>query len=350
MNAFRIPVEPIASQWKTCYGMKHLFIGSCFTENIGGKMADLKFSTNINPFGIVYNPESVSQCIRRLVSPVTFREEDLFFHDGLWHSFMHHGQFSSVSSATALRQINDRMLFSSEYLKQAGFLFLTFGTAWVYEHKPTGKIVSNCHKVPSMNFSRYRLSPAEIAGSIREALEALWTINAGIKVILTVSPVRHLQDGAVANQLGKAALLLAADALCRGFGNGRISYFPSYELVMDELRDYRFYADDMVHISPVAVNYIWEKFSETFITPESKKLMEEILHILRAKEHRPIHPGTPEYMTFLNNSLKKVLSLSKKNPYLDLSAEKTYFEEQICSLDTLKRHKPEMNAPPETPG
>ncbi len=329
MDPFRIQVESTVPPWKTGFGMKHVFIGSCFTENIGNKMAELKFSTDINPFGILYNPESVAQCIRRLVSPVAFREEDLFFHDGLWHSFMHHGHFSSFSSATALRQINDRLLFSSEYLKQAGFLFLTFGTAWVYENKLTGKIVSNCHKVPSANFARYRLSPAEIASSVREALEALWEVNAGIKVILTVSPVRHLQDGAVANQLGKAALLLAADALCHGFGNDRIFYFPSYELVMDELRDYRFYTDDMVHISPVAVNYIWEKFSEAMIAPESRKMMEEILRVLRAKEHRPIHAGTPEHTAFLINSLKKVLSLSEKNPYLDLSEEKAYFEKQI---------------------
>jgi hypothetical protein len=329
MDPFRFPVEPAVPPWKTGYGMKHVFIGSCFTENIGNKMAELKFSTDINPFGILYNPESVSQSIRRLVSPVAFLEEDIFFHDGMWHSFMHHGQFSSVSSATALRQINDRLLFSSEYLKQADFLFLTFGTAWVYEYKPTGRIVSNCHKVPAANFSRYRLSPGEIAGSIRGALEALWEINAGIKVMLTVSPVRHLHDGAVANQLGKAALLLAADTLCRGFGNDRIFYFPSYELVMDDLRDYRFYAEDMVHISPVAVNYIWEKFSEAMISPESRRLMGEILHVVRAKEHRPIHPGTPEHETFLRNSLKKVLSLSEKNPYLDLSEEKAYFEKQI---------------------
>jgi hypothetical protein len=329
MDPFRIPVEPTVTPWKTGYGERHVFIGSCFTENIGNRMAELKFSTDINPFGILYNPESISQCIRRLVSPVAFTEEELFFHDGLWHSFMHHGQFSSVTPAVALRHINDRLFFSSEYLKQAGFLFLTFGTAWVFEYKPSGTIVSNCHKLPSVNFARYRLSPAEIADTIREALEALWGVNASIKVILTVSPVRHLQDGAIANQLGKAALLLAADALCRGFGNDRILYFPSYELVMDELRDYRFYADDMVHISPVAVNYIWEKFCEALITAESKKLMEEILHVLRAKEHRPIHAGTPEHRAFLMNSLKKVLSLSKKNPYLDLSEEKRYFEKQI---------------------
>lgn len=328
MTVFRTPVEIVAPPWKTNYRMKHLFIGSCFTENIGDKMAELKFITDVNPFGILFNPESISQSIRRLISANPFTEEELFFHAGLWHSYSHHSRFSSPSAEISLQGINNRLLISSAFLKQADFLFLTFGTAWVYELKSSGRIVSNCHKVPAGEFKRYRLTVSEIISSFRETLTDLWKLNPGIKLIFTVSPVRHLNDGAVENQLSKAALLLSVDALRNGFGNDRVCYFPSYELVMDELRDYRFYAEDMVHPSPMAVNFIWEKFSESFVDAESAELSKQIVSVLQAKNHRPMNENSTEYMTFMKKSLQRSLEIAKKYPYLDLSEEKEYFAKE----------------------
>ncbi len=329
MTAFLTPVEIVAPPWKTNYRMKHLFIGSCFTENIGDKMAELKFITDINPFGILYNPESISQSIRRLISSKPFIEEDLFFHAGLWHSYSHHSRFSSLSPEISLRGINSRLLFSSAFLKQADFLFLTFGTAWVYELKSTGRIVANCHKVSAGEFKRYRLSVSEIVSSFREILTDLWKLNPGIKLIFTVSPVRHLNDGAVGNQLSKAILLLSIDALRNGFGNDRIYYFPSYELVMDELRDYRFYAEDMVHPSPVAVNFIWERFSESFVDAESTELSKKILSVLQDWNHRPLNKNSKEFVTFIKKSLQKIEEIAGKHPYLDFSEEKGYFVKEL---------------------
>lgn len=331
MTSFRTPVEIVVPPWKTNYRMKHLFIGSCFTENIGDKMAELKFISDVNPFGILYNPESISLAVRRLISPEPFTKEDLFFHMGLWHSYSHNSRFSSISSDIALRGINDRLSFSSSFLKQADFLFLTFGTAMVYELKSIGRIVANCHKVPASEFRRYHLSVNEIVGSFRKTLTDLWTLNPGIKLIFSVSPVRHLNDGAVENQLSKAVLLLSIDALRSVFDTERIYYFPSYELVMDELRDYRFYAEDMVHPSPLAVNFIWEKFMESIADEDSVALSKKIASLLQARNHRPMTKNSPEYQTFVRKTIQKIVEIAEKYPFLDFSGEKEYFTKELNS-------------------
>jgi hypothetical protein len=330
MKLFQTPVEIAPCAWNTGYDKKHVFIGSCFTENIGAKMKDLKFNTEINPFGILFNPFSISQCLRRLISGREFCIADLFIHNGLWHSFSHHGRFSGVSPEASLQKINTHFRAGKAFLYNADFLFLTFGTAWVFEFRATGQIVSNCHKVPASEFKRFRLMVNDIVSELRETLELLWEINPGVKVIFTVSPVRHLKDSAVENQLSKAALLLAADALIRGFGEERCRYFPAYELVMDELRDYRFYAEDMVHPSSVAIDFIWEKFSNWIISKESRELSERISALLQTKNHLPIYPDSPEFFLFVKNSYEKTLEMAKKNPFLDFSAEIEYFANKIA--------------------
>jgi hypothetical protein len=329
MTQFQTLVEIIPSSVKTDYSRTHVFIGSCFTENIGAKMKELKFKTDINPFGILYNPVSISQCIKRLISGKEFGLPDLFNYGSMWHSYSHHGRFSGISPEAALLKINERFMSSKTFLLEAGFLLLTFGTAWVYELKSTGVTVSNCHKVPSSEFKRYKLSVSEIVTEMRGTLEQLWNVNPGIKVILTVSPVRHLKDGAVENQLSKSTLLLSVDALIRGFGEEHCSYFPAYELMMDELRDYRFYGDDMVHPSPVAVDFIWEKFRDWLIDKESQKLSGKIFSLLQARNHLPVNPETPEFFLFVKNSLAKTLELAKKYPFLDFSDEIEYFANKI---------------------
>jgi hypothetical protein len=329
MADFFTPVEISSPPFKTNYLKKHVFVGSCFTENIGSKMENLKFITDINPFGILFNPSSIAQCIRRIISGEVFTENDLFNHRGLWHSYMHHGRFSNPLLQEALSDINVRLVNSAGFLREADFLIVTFGTAWVYEFKSTGVAVSNCHKVPASYFKRYKMSVSDIVTEMRNTLEQLWEVNPGIKVIFTVSPVRHLKDGAIGNQLSKATLLLATDALVNGFGPEQCSYFPAYELMMDELRDYRFYADDLVHPSPMAIDFIWKKFRDCLMEKETKDLSEKVVSLIQARDHRPIFRNSPEYKLFIENTLGEISKLTKKYPFLDFSSEIKYFAGEL---------------------
>ena len=289
--------------WEMDYSKSMMLMGSCFTENIGQKLLDLKFKVDINPFGILYNPESIATSLKILLAKRTFSENDLFSDHGLWNSYYHHSRFSDIDRDVSLRKINDRITSSNEFLKSANFLVLTYGTAWVYELKNTGQIVSNCHKVPASEFKRFRLGVNEITDVYRELLEQIWQLNPDLKVIFTVSPIRHWKDGATENQLSKATLLLAVDQLIRGFGNQACAYFPSYEIVMDELRDYRFYAEDMLHLSPVATDYIFERFSKVMITKESMNISKSVLKVRKAFEHRPVNSKSMEYKKFLHSNL-----------------------------------------------
>lgn len=317
---------------KLDYSKSLMLLGSCFSENIGQKLIDLKFSVDMNPFGIVYNPVSIANSLKILLEKRTFTANDLFNDQGLWNSFYHHSRFSDLDGEEALRKINKRILASNEFLKSADFLFITFGTAGVYELKTTGQIVSNCHKVSAAEFKRYRLGVSEITEVYRELLQELWQLNPKVKVVFTVSPIRHWKDGAVENQMSKATLLLAIDQLIRGFGDERCSYFPAYELVMDELRDYRFYAEDMLHLSPVAVDFIFEKFAKTIITKESQQTFGKVMKIRKAVQHRPFNRTSPEYKKFLQANLAEIDQSVLAFPFLDFTEDKLYFEQELASL------------------
>lgn len=311
------------------YSKSMMLFGSCFSENIGQKLLDLKFDVDMNPFGILYNPESIANSLRILLEKRVFTEDDLFQDQGLWNSFSHHSRFSDIDRGAALEKINNRISSSHEFLKTADFLIITFGTAWVYELRKTGQVVSNCHKIPSDEFKRFRLGVFEITNVYRELLEQIWKFNPGLKVIFTVSPIRHWKDGAVENQLSKATLLLAIDQLIKGFGDQICAYFPSYELMMDELRDYRFYAEDMLHISPVAVDYIFERFSKAMISEESMGISKKVMKVRKAFEHRPVNPTTVEFKAFIHQNMLQISRLTSLFPSLDFSQEQTYFEAKL---------------------
>ncbi len=314
------------------YSKSMMLFGSCFSENIGQKLIDLKFDVDMNPFGILYNPESIANSLRILLEKRVFTEDDLFQDQGLWNSFYHHSRFSDVDQGAALERINNRISSSHEFLKKADFLVITFGTAWVYELRKTGQIVSNCHKIHAAEFKRFRLGVYEITNVYRELLEQLWKFNPELKVIFTVSPIRHWKDGAAENQLSKATLILAIDQLIKGFGNQSCAYFPSYELMMDELRDYRFYADDMLHINPVAVDYIFERFSKVMIAKESMDVSKKVMKIRKAFEHRPVNPATEEFKVFIQQNLNQISQLTSQFPNLDFSQEQTYFEAKLAAF------------------
>jgi hypothetical protein len=323
---------------QTGYRKLNLFMGSCFTENIGQKMEMLKYLVDINPFGILYNPVSVANGLRFLLQNKKFTDQDLIQHNGLWHSFFHHSRFSSPEVNEALTNINNRIESSAEFLKNADFLYITFGTAWVYEYKLTGQTVSNCHKISEKEFRRFRLTPGEIVEEFRQLLSELWKFNPEIKVIFTVSPIRHWKDGAIENQRSKATLLLAIDQLIRGFGDENCNYFPAYEIVMDELRDYRFYEEDMIHLSTSAVNHIWEKFQLNLIDEKSREISEKVKNIILAVNHRPFNQFTKEHLQFLQQSLQKAQKLEEKFPNLNLNFEKDIFVSQINEFESDKKY------------
>jgi hypothetical protein len=304
------------SKFDISYRNQLVMFGSCFSENIGKKLTESKFRTDVNPFGILYNPSSIGSSIKRLIYEKHFSENELFSHKEVWNSFSHHGSFSDISKEKTLKNINDRLLFSSNNLKKADFLILTFGTAWIYEEKATSKVVANCHKLPEKTFNRRRLSVEEIVCGYSTLLFDLRAFNPNIKIIFTVSPVRHWKDGAHENQLSKSTLLLAIDELQKNFNF--IDYFPAYEIVMDELRDYRFYEEDMLHPNSTAINYIWEKFSETYFSAETQKIKEEIIKITKAESHKAFNPDTKEHQVFLQKLKEKKKLLTKKYPFIEI--------------------------------
>ena len=305
-----------------------LLMGSCFAENMGRRMADAKFRIDVNPYGILYNPLSIAAALGEIVEGRLYREADLFCHQGLWHSPMHHGDFSAPSPQEALEHINRRIEAAHCSFPSLEWLMLTFGTAHVYYLNRTGQPVANCHKLPDGDFARRRLSPDEIAQACEAALSRCFEAAPRLRVMLTVSPVRHLRDGLHANQLSKAALLLAAERI-RERNPGRVFYFPSYEIVMDELRDYRFYADDLLHPSPLAAEYLWERFSQACFSAETRRLTDELDALHRDLAHRPFRPGSEAHQRFLGQLALKIEQLKQKYPYLDLEKETSSCHTQL---------------------
>lgn len=297
-----------------------LLLGSCFADNISKKLEENKFITDTNPFGTLYNPASIAEAIKSLLEPKPFTCAHLFLYEGMYHSFAHHSRFSAVSETECLERINNRFMSSAAYLKTASRLIITFGTAYVYRLKSSGQIVSNCHKLPEKRFDRQRLSVEEIVSDWKKLLPALWAHNRTLKLLFTVSPIRHWKDGAQGNQLSKATLLLAIDRLQQAFPE-QVAYFPAYEILMDELRDYRFYADDMLHPSPLAIDYIWQRFTESMLSKEAQALLKEWEEIRKAIQHKPFRPDSEAYQRFISQTLLKMERISRKFPSFDIINE-----------------------------
>jgi len=325
------PISIPSSPTPITYAGKLMLFGSCFAENIGEKLAANKFQVDINPFGILYNPLSLKSALTDLLDRRTFTGKDLFEHHGVYHSFAHHSRFSAVEAQECLLMINERIIHSAQELREADRLIITFGTAFVYHLKETGMVVSNCHKLPEKLFHRERISTEQIVTEWRELITALRAENPKLKLLFTVSPIRHWKDGAHENQLSKATLLLAIDQLEKEFDY--CSYFPAYEIVMDELRDYRFYAEDMIHPSGQTVDYIWKRFAETQLSKESRDLMAEWQKLHKALQHRPFNPKTESYKNFLQQNLLKAEQLTKKCPTFALSTEVAQIRELLKSFE-----------------
>jgi hypothetical protein len=320
---FRTPVDIKPFQSKLSYNDNIMLLGSCFAENMGEKLSQNKFATDINPFGIIYNPVSLLNCFEILVNKKLFTKNDLFEENGVWKSFYHHSRFSNSNADIMLKTINDRILFSSDFLKKSDFLLLTLGTAWVFEHKDLNITVSNCHKQPTSSFNHKLLSIDETYMALKKLTDLAKKINPKIKIVFTVSPIRHLKNGAHENQISKSILLVALNKLQESFSD--LIYFPAYEILLDELRDYRFYAEDMMHPSSATIEFIWEKFCTAFMTKKTTETLKEIKNIRAAMLHRPQFPGTKEHQKFIEYYYVKVCELSKLHPNINFENEKNSF-------------------------
>jgi hypothetical protein len=310
MEIFRTQVSVRPSEQKITYRSSIMLVGSCFSEHIRNKLNEFKFKTSNNPFGIVYNPLSAKKGLIRLIENKDYSNQDIFNHEGVWHSFDHHSRFSGTNPDECLKVINNQLHTSADFLKNCNFLFITFGTAYVYTLVKNGILVSNCHKLPAKEFNRNRISVDDIIVEYKELLRQLLTFNPNLQIIFTVSPIRHWKDGAHENQLSKSTLLLAIDQLCETYKN--VLYFPSYEIVMDDLRDYRFYEEDMLHPNKVAIDYIWNRFKECFMEPETLSVMKEVEKVVQALKHRPFNPETEQYKSFLKNIADKIRFLKEQ--------------------------------------
>ena len=305
---FTTPIN-IKSNRTIDHNSRIVMLGSCFAENIGKRLADCGFDVVINPMGILYNPKSIASALERLVSGKEFTDDELFYHNGLWTSFMHHGAFSHANKDEALRMMNEQLREGHAQLKSATHLIITFGSAEVYERN--GMVVSNCHKLPAREFTHRLLSIEEIKNLYTNKTQNITSLQ----TIFTISPVRYMGEGAHHGQLNKATLLLATDQICKATG---AEYFPSYEIMMDELRDYRFYATDMIHPSEVAVDYIFERFTETYLTDEAIRTAEEVRKIKKSLSHRPLHPDSEEYEKFKKKLSQQIEEITKKYPNIRL--------------------------------
>ena len=313
----------VAPDFSIDYNSKLMMLGSCFAENIGSKFSYYKFDVDVNPCGIIYNPLSVANVLRLIMEGKRFEKNDLRKVGEKWVSLYHHGAFSSTDPDECLSRINGRLEKAAEELCSLDLLVITWGTAWVYKHVRENMIVSNCHKIPAQEFERSRLSVENIVEEYVELIERLREINPGLRILFTVSPIRHWKDGAHGNQLSKATLLLAIDQLREKLEY--VYYFPAYEIVLDELRDYRFYADDMLHFT---VDYIWERFLYSFITPDVLGLMNQIGRINKGMAHRPFDSKSEDYQRLVKKMLAEMAMISHSYPMIDFSAE----EEKLRNL------------------
>lgn len=303
------------------YESKLLALGSCFSENIAEKLQYYKFQTATNPFGIIFNPVSIENLIRRAVNKIDFTESDIFFHNELWHCYDVHSELSHRDKAVFLNTLNELVNTTHNQILSLTHCFITLGTSWVYQLRQAQPdkigIVANCHKVPQKEFTKELLSIATIEESLANSIHLIHAINPNCTVIFTVSPVRHIKDGFVENTLSKAHLITALQSVLKTENCSlNTSYFPSFEIMMDELRDYRFYADDLLHPSKMAVDYIWERFAEAMISEESQLTIEEIATIQKGLAHRPFNPNTESHLRFVANVNEKIAKIRSQFPFI----------------------------------
>lgn len=320
MKTFRTDIKIPQSNWLIKPNSMLFLTGSCFSEYIGQYFSDARFNIGINPMGILFNPKSIANSLDRIVNRIEFVDTDLDFHNGLYHSFHHHGRFSSPNKTEMLEAVNSSLISAHDRLRNTDYLFITFGTAYVYEHIEKDMVVANCHKFPSSDFKHYRLSIEDIVAEYTLLIKQLLEINSNLKIAFTVSPVRHLKDGAHENQLSKATLLLAIERLTQDFEQA--FYFPAFELVLDDLRDYRFYNSDMVHPNSLAIDYVWEHLKNFMFSKDAFQFEKEMLNFHRLVSHRVLHLESATHQLHIAKIKNEQQRFAKIYPFVDFDEEK----------------------------
>ncbi len=294
---------------KIDYQSKIGLIGSCFVENIGAKLSYYKLANWINPYGILFNPLAIEKALSDIYQKRVYKPSDLVFENERWHSLHHHSDFSNADATQVLTDINKHIEEAFQELQTSSHLVLTLGTAWVYHYIERDEAVANCHKIPQKNFVKRILSVDEITKSLTNIIKLVKKINPNVQIILTLSPVRHLKDGMLTNSQSKAQLLASVYQVL----SDEVLYFPSYELQLDDLRDYRFYSDDMMHPNKTAIDYIWEVFKKVWINPDSYPVMEKVEKVQKAMQHKAFNPNSMQHKHFVESIVTQKEALYKSH-------------------------------------
>ena len=297
------------------YNSRIVSLGSCFAENMAEKFEYFKFQNTVNPFGIIFNPVSIEKLISRVINEEKFTESAIFFHNERWHCHEVHSDLSTENKEKFLENLNAILKFTHNQILKSTHIIITYGTSWIYRLKSNNEVVANCHKVPQNQFDKEILSIESIEESIQNTIDLIRKVNPDCQFIFTISPVRHIKDGFVENQRSKAHLISAIHQIinCQ---LSIINYFPSYEIIMDELRDYRFYAEDMLHPNATAIAYIWERFTEAWISKLSNETMAEVNSIQKGLEHRPFNLNSESYLQFKHKLEEKINKLLSEYPFI----------------------------------
>jgi len=323
INELMTPATITAYQTKIKYSDSIIMTGSCFSEHIGMKLLRYKYNVLQNPFGILYNPISIARSFERIAKKELYQEDELVLHDDLYHSMDHHGSFSGKNKEEVLQSINDSLENARLHLAKSKFVFISLGSAKIYHFKKTGDVVGNCHKIPQSSFIASRIDISDCVLVLEKMTRTIKQVSPDAHIIWTVSPVRHLRDGMEENQRSRAVLLLAIDQLLRVQSHG--NYFPAYEIMIDQLRDYRFYARDLVHPSSLAIDIIWDLFADSYLDPHERESHPLIEKIMRAIEHRFLKDNKEAQRTFAENQLKNIEHLAGLYPDLNWKEERQYF-------------------------
>lgn len=314
MTVFRTQLTPQKQQSQIDYNSKILLLGSCFTEHISQKLGYFKFDTLTNPFGIVFNSNALKTVVNQCVLNKVYSQADLNQHNHLWFSFNHHSKFSSPDLKPTLTGINSEIGEAHQFIKEATHIVITLGSAWVYTNNDSGKIVANCHKIPQQKFTKSLQNIDDIINDLDEIYSNIKSINSQAKLLFTISPIRHLGNGFAENMLSKAHLISAVQ---EHINHKKDSYYiPAYEIMMDDLRDYRFYEADMIHPNSTAINYIWDFFKSSWLSDKANIIMKEIDSIQKDLQHRPFNTNTESYQQFKNNLDKKIAAVTAIYPLI----------------------------------
>lgn len=307
----KIPLQPQQHN-QIDYHSNIMLLGSCFVENIGKKLKYFKFQNTINPFGILFHPKAVETLITNAINEKKYSESNTFFHNEQWHCFDAHSKLSHASKEDLIYSLNTQIKSTNKQINKSTHIIITLGTAWVYNYIKTKTAVANCHKVPQKQFEKELMSVDAILLSLKKIVELIKSLNTRASIIFTISPVRHIKDGCIENTQSKAHLIAATHQLIDKKNN--IYYFPSYEIMMDELRDYRFYNEDMLHPNNVAINYIWEKFQSVWISDKALKTMKDIGAIQKGLQHKPFNPNSETHQKFIQNLEIKIKEIQSQFP------------------------------------